>query len=137
MLHTTNYILAKPQTFMNESGQTVSKIVNQYKIISSDIWVIHDDLDLHLGQYKIQKRKGPKVHNGLLSIYEKLGTRDFWHVRVGVDNREKIENRKWKMENYMNGKDYVLMNFNANELKVIKLTIDKVVENLIERITNN
>src|SRR6185369_4075580 len=65
-------ILAKPQTFMNDSGVAVSAIVNFYKIEPDNIYVIHDDLDIKLGEYKIQKGKGPKQHNGILSIEEKL-----------------------------------------------------------------
>ena len=81
-------LFVKPQTSMNISGKSVSLIVNQYKVNTSNLWVIYDDLDLPLGAYKIQKGRGPKDHKGLLSIYKIIGNKDFWHVRIGVDNRD-------------------------------------------------
>jgi len=104
----------KPQTFMNKSGDEVSRKVNFYKIKPEDLVVIHDDLDLKLGEYKIQKGKGPKIHNGINHIEERLGTKDFWRVRIGVDARP-IENR-------LPGDAYVLQNFQSGELvKLIEL----------------
>ena len=81
-------LLVKPQTFMNNSGEAVQKIVNFYKIDLQDLYVIHDDLDIRLGEYKIQFGKGPKVHNGVSSIEQALGTKDFWRVRIGIDNKD-------------------------------------------------
>jgi PTH1 family peptidyl-tRNA hydrolase len=85
----------KPQTFMNDSGRAVRAVIDFYQksLLSDgskeikDLYVIHDDLDLVTGSYKIQFGKGPKVHNGLTSIYNTLHTKDFWHVRLGVDSR--------------------------------------------------
>jgi len=119
-------LFAKPLTSMNLSGKTVRIIVKQYKIITSDLWVIHDDLDLALGTYKIQKGKGPKDHKGLLSVYESIGKKDFWHVRVGVGNRDP----KKKIE----GEDYVLQNFKESEIEKISEVIDKVIEDLGSRV---
>lgn len=89
-------LLVKPHTYMNRSGQSVRAITTMYKDKLAvtqprslkELLVIHDDLDLELGNYKIQFGTGPKIHNGLLSLYEQLGTHDFWHVRVGVDTRQ-------------------------------------------------
>lgn len=114
------YIFAKPQTFMNASGQAVSKIKNFYKIGDDDIYLIHDDLDIRLGDYKIQKAVGPKVHNGVESVEKELGTKDFWRVRMGVDNRaEKIP-----------GDEYVLSNFSSEEKEKLAGVLDKVVDEL-------
>src|SRR3989338_3962417 len=85
---TDSILLIKPQTFMNNSGEAVQKIVNFYKIDLQDLYVIHDDLDIRLGEYKIQFGKGPKVHNGVSSIEQALGTKDFWRVRIGIDNKD-------------------------------------------------
>ena len=85
--HASQTVFARPQTFMNSSGVSVKKLLVHFKIKLPNMWVIHDDLDLVLGSYKIQKGKGPREHGGLLSIYEKLETKNFWHVRIGVDNR--------------------------------------------------
>lgn len=123
-------ILAKPQTFMNSSGKSVRKLVNHFKIKIPELWIIYDDLDIKLGEYKIQKSKGPKDHKGLLSIYKTLGTRDFWHVRVGVENRaQELGARDQKVS----GERYVLEDFKEEELMVIEQVIDKIVRDLIDK----
>ena len=68
-------IFCKPQTFMNTSGSMVKKLSDFYKTKTPDIWVIHDDLDIKLGEYKIQKGVGPKLHYGIESVSKALGTR--------------------------------------------------------------
>ena len=115
-------ILIKPETYMNSSGEAVSSFSRFYKISPSDIYIIHDDLDLRLGEYKIQQSVGPKVHGGINSIEEKLGTKEFWRVRIGVDNREP--------ENRISGEEYVLQNFNEEELFALEKSIHKVVNEL-------
>lgn len=81
-------IMAKPLTFMNESGRSVRVLLDFYKLDISDLVIIHDDLDIKLGEYKIQRAVGPKVHNGLASVERYLSTKDFLRVRMGVDNRK-------------------------------------------------
>lgn len=134
LLQTKNFILAKPQTFMNESGKSVGKLVSQFGVKTSDLWVIHDDLDINLGSYKIQKGRGPREHGGLLSIEKKLKTRDFWRVRVGIENR-KISNSKSKIPK-ISGEEYVLQDFTDEERKVLKKVIEEVVKDLLERVAN-
>lgn len=126
-----NTVVKKTDCFMNESGETVRKLVNQYKIKTSDLWIVHDDLDIPLGSYKIQFGKGPKEHKGLLSIYKELGTKDFWHVRVGIDNR--MANDKWPMPNGKNvsGEEYVLQDFTNEELKRLNKVIEDLTNELI------
>ena len=80
-------ILAKPQTFMNRSGESIRSIAKNNSLSPIDILVAHDDLDLELGNFKIQLGVGPKKHNGLSSIQDQLHTPDFWRIRIGVDNR--------------------------------------------------
>lgn len=117
-------LLVKPQMFMNKSGEVVSEIVNFYKVSTADLWVIHDDLDLTLGEYKIQAGIGPKVHNGVNSIEALLSKTDFWRVRVGIDNRPVGEART-------PGEDYVLSDFTEEEKRVTDEVIGNVVKNLI------
>ena len=129
--------LFKPETFMNSSGDSVIYAYKKHSEITLDnVYVIHDDLDIKLGDYKITKGKGPKEHKGLLSIYAKLRSQNFWHVRVGVDNREIMENGKWKMENFTKGEKYVLQDFSDGELKVLSPVVDKIVNDLLARLTN-
>lgn len=84
----TDILLAKPTTFMNLSGLSASKLVNFYKIdVYHELILVHDDLDLALGSFKIQSRKSPKGHNGVLSVQNSLGTNNFLKIRLGVDSR--------------------------------------------------
>lgn len=101
------FILAKPQTYMNKSGDAVRKITQHYKLQASKVLiVVHDDLDIPFGKFKIQMQ-GPKQHNGITDIQNKLRTMEFLRVRIGVDNR--------LVENRMNGEEYVLQNFTGEE----------------------
>ena len=75
-------ILAKPQTFMNLSGQSVSLLMQKYHILLEDLIVIHDDLDLPLGKIRIRKDSSAGGHNGIKSIIACLGTQDFVRIRV-------------------------------------------------------
>jgi len=111
-LNLAGVVLAKPQTFMNKSGIAVKKLTKRYSLPPNALYVIHDDLDIELGKFKISFGKGPKVHNGLRSIYEQLGTKDFWHVRIGIDNRLKTGFKG-------TGEEYVLENFRPEEKKII------------------
>jgi peptidyl-tRNA hydrolase, PTH1 family len=111
---------------MNESGKAVKKLVDFYKVEMDDLYVIHDDLDIKLGEYKIQKGVGPKVHGGVNSIERELGKEDFWRARVGVDNRD--------LENRIPGEEYVLQNFTREERNILMESINQLVSNLEESI---
>lgn len=76
--------LLKPQTFMNLSGQSVGALANFYKIKPDEILVIHDELDIPPGQTKLKFGGGHAGHNGLRDIHEKLGSADYWRLRLGV-----------------------------------------------------
>lgn len=84
-------ILAKPQTFMNNSGLAVKKIKTKYKISPEDIIIINDDLDLPFGKIKIARNQGAAGHKGVLSVIDALKTKDFFRLRIGIENeKEKI-----------------------------------------------
>src|SRR5688572_28790421 len=112
----------KSGSFMNDSGDFVSQKLKAYGIKPEALYVIHDDLDIPLGSYKIQFGKGPKDHNGILSIEEKLETKNFWRVRVGVENRAQ--------RSEPSGKKYVLQNFTDDEI----LVLGKVTEEICEKL---
>ena len=122
-------VVLKTNTYMNNSGEIVKKLVAHYKIKMPNLWVIHDDLDLQLGSYKIQKGKGPREHKGLLSIENELGTKDFWRVRLGIENREDLRFKNYDLRT--RGEDYVLQDFTEKELEILEKTIDNVVEELL------
>ena len=112
-----------PKVFMNESGKAVKEALpDNYSL--KDLYIVHDDLDILLGKYKIQFGTGPKGHNGLGSIYHALGTDQFWHVRIGVDNRP--------AGNRTPGEEYVLQDFREEE----RILIEKVIKEVVQKIFN-
>ncbi|MFH2019251.1 MAG: aminoacyl-tRNA hydrolase [bacterium] len=116
----------KPLTFMNESGQAVMGPLKKHSELSpSDVYVIHDDLDIELGEFKLQFGKGPKVHYGVNSIEKSLGTSDFWRIRVGVENR-KIRGNKG-----VPGEKYSLQNFSKEEEEIVSRVIEQVIDKLM------
>lgn len=121
-------ILIKPNTFMNESGKAVSAISRFYKIKSEDIYIIHDDLDIMLGSYKLQHGKAPKMHNGLLSVEQSLGTNKYWNVRVGVENREVRGNKG------VPGVIYSLQDFSPDERDIVASVVSEVAADLLTRL---
>lgn len=76
--------LLQPSTYMNRSGQSVAALANFYKISSAEILVIHDELDLPPGGIRLKQGGGNGGHNGLKDIQAKLGTPDFWRLRLGI-----------------------------------------------------
>ena len=106
-----NFILAKPQTFMNNSGLAVKALKTFYKIKPENTIVVHDDIDLSLGKLRITLGASSGGNNGVESIIKELGTKDFIRIRVGVANslREKIPADK-----------FVLQNFSSSDKKIIK-----------------
>lgn len=76
--------LVKPMTYMNRSGFAVQKFASYYKIKVEDIIIVHDDMDLEFGKIKIVKSRGHGGHNGVRSIIECFGNKDFIRVRLGV-----------------------------------------------------
>lgn len=117
-------LLSKPTTMMNLSGDSVQLISNFYKIKPEEILVAHDDLDIQFGKYKIQFDKGPRIHNGVNDIENRLGTTKFWRLRIGIENRA-AEN-----EYRISGRDYVLGKFSQEELQVLGATFKEIQDKL-------
>lgn len=128
--HASTEIYAlKPSTFMNRSGEAVRAALQWYADWDSSVGaptdgfrnllIIHDDLDLETGEYKLQFGKGPKIHNGLNSVRTQLGTDQFWVARLGIDSRG--GNRK------IPGEAYVLQNLSSSDKQLIK-NATKVLE---------
>lgn len=115
-------VIKKSDVFMNESGVFVKRLVDKYQLELSNLYVIHDDLDLKLGEYKIQFEHGPKEHNGIKSINDELGSDAYWHVRVGIDNRDP--------DNRASGEEFVLQNFTDDERQIL----DKVIQTLCKKL---
>lgn len=120
--HSSRITSQSSNVFMNNSGAAVKKLVDQYSLDTNDLYIVHDDLDLPLGTWKLQYAKGPKEHGGINDIEQKLGTKDFWRVRVGVDNR--------KPEERTLGEEYVLQDFKDEEKKVLDKVVNEVCKKL-------
>jgi len=121
----------KTNCFMNESGKEVKKILKTLPVTSytlQDLYIVHDDLDIYLGKFRLDFGRGPKLHNGVKSIEQTLKTKDFWRIRIGVDNRQKT--------GWIDGKTYVLMDFLKEEKEILEndvfLKIMKKIFNMIE-----
>ena len=83
--------LLKPSTFMNRSGQAVLALATFYKILPDEILVVHDELDLPPGGAKMKKSGGHAGHNGLRDIQARLGTADFWRLRIGIGHPRELQ----------------------------------------------
>ncbi len=121
-----NAIFIKPQTYMNLSGESVTKIVNYFNI--KDILVIHDDLDLNFGNIKIKFGGNSGGHNGLKSI-DKYITNQYTRLRVGIGHPRNIDDK-------ICVSDYVLQNFNNIELEQLK-QIFKITNSAIQSFISN
>lgn len=81
-------ILAKPKTYMNNSGMAVQLIADYYKILPEDIWILHDEIDLQLGQLRIRKGGGSAGHRGIESLLSVFPQGNFWRFRMGIGRPE-------------------------------------------------
>lgn len=79
-------VLVRPQSYMNTSGGPISKLCAQYKVAVEELLVIHDELDIPAGDVRVKVGGGHAGHNGLRSIIDKMGSRDFSRIRVGIGN---------------------------------------------------
>lgn len=133
-------LLAKPLTYMNNSGMAVLVLREFYKIPNDDIWVVHDELDLPLGAMKIRFGGAAAGHHGVESIIEKLGTDKFWRFRMGIGDFNTHEERS----KIHNAEAFVLGQFETNdqsELKqavkkgtdALRLALDKDIEHAMNR----
>jgi len=113
-------ILAKPQTFMNNSGLAVKALVKYYKITFEEILIIHDDIDLPLGKIKIQKSRGAAGHKGVQSIIDQLNTKDFIRMRVGIFSKACLDTEK-----------FVLEKFTLEEEKIVQEIIKRAVQMIV------
>lgn len=84
-------IFLKPQKYINLSGEVISKIIDYYKVPIENILILHDDLDLEPGIFKIRETGGTAGHNGLANIEQNLATKDYKRIRIGIGKNDKID----------------------------------------------
>ncbi|MEI7846054.1 MAG: aminoacyl-tRNA hydrolase [Chloroflexota bacterium] len=111
-------ILAKPQTFMNLSGQSIQGLINFYKLPLDHLLVAHDDLDLPFCTLRIRPGGGAGGQKGIKSTIEQLGTPDFSRIRLGID----------RPPGRMDAADYVLQEFSAKESQIVSETLDRAAD---------
>lgn len=105
------YILVKPQTFMNDSGNAVSRVLKYFDVKPSDMIVIHDDVDLEPLEVRVSVNSSSAGHHGVQDIIDKIGTQDFTRIRVGVGRPK---------ENARSVETYVLEDFEPGDVEVVK-----------------
>lgn len=111
-------ILVKPQTYMNNSGESVFSLTNFYK--TKNIIIIHDDIDLPLGKIKISQNRGSAGHKGIESIIKKLGTKNFKRIRIGICPKKKPADVE----------KYVLTKFKKRDKEIIIKSITKTIHEI-------
>jgi len=112
-------ILVKPQTFVNLSGQTVLGILHFYKILPENILVLHDDLDLPIGTFRLAEDSRSAGHNGVQNIIDILGTKTFKRIRLGIGNETREP-----------GDVFVLQKFSLAEREQIEKLFPEVLEKI-------
>ncbi len=113
-------ILAKPQTYMNLSGDSVQSLMHFYQIPAEDLIVIHDDLDLPVGKLRLRMKGSSGGQKGMGSIITNLHTSDLNRIRIGIGNNK-----------LMDTKDYVLSRFHGEEIPVIEEAARKAADAVI------
>lgn len=115
-------ILVKPTTFMNLSGEAVTKIMNFYKINTSDILVISDDIDMDFGKIRLRDKWSHGGQNGLRDIINRLGSDEFSRLKIGIGRHEKMAVADW-----------VLSRFSIEELGILE---EKIFMEVREKVEN-
>lgn len=111
-------VIATPLSYMNESGGPVAGLISFYKIPTSSLVVIHDELDIPFGDVRLKLGGGEGGHNGLRSISKSVGTKDFLRVRVGIG----------RPPGRMDAADYVLHDFSGSERKEVPLLVSEAAD---------
>jgi len=131
------YILAKPQTFMNNSGIAVQLLATYYKILPNDVIIVHDELDLPLGKIKVRLGGAAAGHHGVESIIASLGSDKFIRVRLGIgtiktqssEHKEiSLSAEKFVLESFTHSEKPHLKHMIKAALKAIDLLIEKGLE---------
>lgn len=119
-------IFAKPQTYMNLSGQSVQGLLHFYKIPFENLLVAHDDLDIPFGTIRIRPTGGPGGQRGMASTIEQLGTKDFPRLRLGIG----------RPPGRMDPKDYVLQDFSKEDMKLLPEVLERAADAALTFVTD-
>ncbi len=116
--NSSRVILAKPQTYMNLSGQAVGALVRFYKIPTGNLLVAYDEVDLPFGSLRIRPTGGSAGHKGMAAIIERLGTQEFPRLRIGIG----------RPPGRMEAADYVLQDFSKDEKEELASILDRAAD---------
>jgi len=133
VLSLNHELLVKPLTFMNNSGVAISRIMHYYKLlpkhlgllaiknsdVSGVLTIIHDDIDIELGKYKISINSRSAGHKGIDSIISHIRTKNFKRIRIGINGPK---------DKSFPTKNYVLSKFPENEIKIVDKVIDEIID---------
>ena len=122
-------VLARPQTYMNLSGQSVSRLIKKFSVDLNDLLVIHDDLDLPSGKIRIRQGGSSGGHKGIESIISCLGSQDFSRLRIGIGRPTEIRDIAEAREADISA--YVLSDFTPDEKQIIIDVVPKVNEAIL------
>ncbi|BBY31632.1 aminoacyl-tRNA hydrolase [Mycolicibacterium sediminis] len=111
-------VVAKPRTYMNESGRQVGPLANFYSVAPADVVVMHDELDIDFGRIRLKFGGGVAGHNGLRSVGSALGTNDFARVRIGIG----------RPPGRQSGASFVLENFKTKELPEVAVVCEQAAD---------
>jgi PTH1 family peptidyl-tRNA hydrolase len=114
-------LLAKPQTYMNLSGVSVKPLMAKHEILPENLILVYDDLDLPWGSIRIRPKGSPGSHNGVISVTDKLGTRDFPRVRIGIHPGHPLKSSSGDPT----GAKYVLSRFSRQQEKELGELLDR------------
>lgn len=127
------YMLIKPTTYMNLSGEAMRAVIDYYKINPKDMIIVYDDLSLDLGKIRFRVSGSDGGHNGIKSVIKHLGSKDFARLKIGIGPQSPIP-----------AESFVLQNFDSQSLEILKDVLSKseeaifyYFENGIEKTQNN
>ena len=112
-------LFLKPQSYINLSGEVIRKFVDFYKISIDDILIIHDDLDLQVGTYKIKQKGSSGGHNGLKNIELHLGTQEYKRIKIGISNNKNIDTKDYVLGKLSKEENELLFNVQNQVLLIL------------------
>ncbi|MCK4355023.1 aminoacyl-tRNA hydrolase [Candidatus Parcubacteria bacterium] len=124
IINDNKIMLVKPQTFMNSSGKAIKSIIDYLSLITDNLIVVHDDIDIEIGEIRISENRGSAGHKGVQSIIDEINTKDFARVRVGIKPVGKIQEQGGDTQPIITEK-FVLEKFTQDE--------EKILENIIKQ----
>ena len=123
ILKNKKIVLAKSQSFMNESGKSIASLIKFYKIKPENVLIVHDDIDILWGKFKFSYGRSSAGHKGVESIIKSLKTKNFWRLRIGIQP---------SLKKHISADKIILKKFTPGEIKELYETIKKAIRQLVD-----